>query len=149
MDVPLNDVTAALGEGWEETTRNSMGEWYLRLILAAGDNAFARLDEEVASTAAAGWAGDTYTVNWNESTSQLAVIMRSRWDSINDADEFWKALSDYGQKRWGSPADKSNDSITWENTADKFVRIYRDGGDIWWLIAPDKAAAEKMASAAK
>jgi hypothetical protein len=149
VDVPLNDVTAALGEGWEETTRNSMGEWYLRLILAAGDNAFARLDEEVASTAAAGWAGDTYTVNWNESTSQLAVIMRSRWDSARDADEFWKALSEYGQKRWGSPAERSNDSITWENTADKFVRIYRDGGDIWWLIAPDKAAAEKMASEAK
>ncbi len=149
VDVPLNEVTSALGEGWEEITRNSMGEWYLHLILSAGDNAFSRLDEETAAAAAAGWAGDTYTVNWNESTSQLAVIMRSRWDSASDADEFWKALSDYGQKRWGKPASKSGVELSWENTSDKFVRIYRQDGDIWWIMAPDRAAAEKMASAAQ
>jgi hypothetical protein len=149
VDVPLKEVTTALGKGWDETTRNSMGEWYLNLILSAGVQESARLDEETASTAAAGWGGDTYTVNWNESTGQLAVILRSRWDSTRDADEFWKALSEYGQKRWGNPGARSNDSLTWENTADHFVRIYRDGGDIWWIIAPDQASAEKMASAAK
>ncbi len=149
VDVPLKDVTTALGPGWEESTRNSMGEWYFSLILSAGDLESARLDEETAKAAAAGWAGDTYTVNWNESSRQLAVIMRSRWDSTRDADEFWKAISEYGQKRWGKPANKSSESLTWENTADHFVRIYRDGGDIWWIIAPDQASAEKMASAAK
>jgi hypothetical protein len=149
VDVPLKDVTPALGEGWKESTRNSMGEWYLSLILSSGYNESARLNEDTAAAAAAGWAGDTYTVNWNESTQQLGIILRSRWDTSKDADEFWKALNDYGVKRWGNPASRTANATTWENTADHYVQIFRDGGDIWWVIAPDAALAQKMAAAAK
>lgn len=149
VDVPLNDVTSALGSGWKETSRNTMGEWYLSLILSAGDKESTRLDEETAATAAAGWAGDTYTVNWNESSGQLAVILRSRWDTAKDADEFWKALGEYGQKRWGSPISKSSDEIAWSDAADHFVKFFQDGQDIWWVMAPDQATADKIAAAAK
>jgi hypothetical protein len=148
-EVPLKDLTSTLGAGWEETTRNMMGEWYLKLILSAGDKESARLDEETAAAAAAGWAGDSYTVNWNESAQKLAVVLRSRWDSGKDTDEFWKALSEYGRKRWGSPATQSTDEFSWEGTADNFVKIYRSGDEVFWIIAPDKATADAMTAAVK
>jgi hypothetical protein len=147
VDVPLKDVTPVLGSGWKETTRNTMGEWYLNLILSTGIKESARLDETTAAEAAAGWGGDTYTVNWNESTGQLSVILRSRWDTSKDADEFWKALTQYGQTRWGSPTSSASDKFTWSGTPDGFIHFYREGGDIFWISAPDKATAEKMAGA--
>jgi len=149
VEVPLKDVTPILGSGWKETTRNTMGEWYLSLILSSGIKESARLDETTAATAAAGWAGDTYTVNWNDSTQQLAVIMRTRWDTPKDADEFWKALTDYGRDRWGSPGTNASDKITWSGTPDGFIQFYRDGGDIFWVSAPDQATAEKITAAQK
>jgi hypothetical protein len=149
VEVPLKDLTSTLGTGWEETTRNTMGEWYLKLILSAGDKESARLDEETAAAAAAGWAGDTYTVNWNESAQKLAVILRSRWESGKDTDEFWKALSEYGRIRWGSPTSQSAAEITWEGTADNFIKINRSGDEVFWIIAPDKATADEMTAAAK
>jgi len=149
VEVPLKDLTSTLGAGWEETTRNTMGEWYLKLILSAGDKESARLDEETAATAAAGWDGDTYTVNWNETAQKLAIIMRSRWESDKDTNEFWKAISEYGRIRWGSPATQSMDEISWEGTADNFVKIYRSGDEVFWIIAPDKATADEMTAAVK
>ena len=149
VDVPLKDVTSALGAGWEETTRNTMGEWYLNLVLAAGEKESARLNEDTAATAAAGWAGDTYTVNWNESAGELAMILRSRWETSKDADEFWKALVDYGNRRWDDPSVKSSQEIAWSGTADQFVKFFRDGQDIWWIMAPDQPTAEKAVNAAK
>jgi hypothetical protein len=149
VEVPLKDLTSTLGTGWEETTRNTMGELDLNLILSAGDKQSARLDEETAATAAAGWAGDTYTVNWNESAQKLAVILRSRWESGKDTDEFWKALSEYGRIRWGSPTSQSATEITWEGTADNFIKINRSGDEVFWIIAPDKATADEMTAAAK
>jgi hypothetical protein len=52
-------------------------------------------------------------------------------------------------KRWGNPATRTGNATTWENTADHYVQIFRDGGDIWWVIAPDAALAQKMVAAAK
>jgi hypothetical protein len=149
VEVPLIDLTTILGTGWEETTRNTMGELDLNFILSAGVKESARLDEETAAAAAAGWAGDTYTVNWNKSAQKLAVVLRSRWDSGKDADEFWKALSEYGRKRWGSPATQSTDEFSWEGTADNFVKIYRSGDEVFWIIAPDKATADEITAAVK
>ena len=49
IDVLAPDYTSILGADWREMTRNVMGEWYIYLILAAGENALVRLDEETAS----------------------------------------------------------------------------------------------------
>jgi hypothetical protein len=148
-DVPIHvllpDLTTTLGSGWEESTRNVMGEWYTYLILAFGRDAHWRLDDAVAQRAAAGWGGDAYLVYWNPEKLQSAFMMRSTWDTMQDADEYWDALVDYCKLRWGKTSN-NNVGFTqeWLEAEEGYITIRRNGNDILWLISPDKATAVGM-----
>jgi len=147
VDVYLPDFTSTLGNGWQQTDRNVMGEWSTYLILADGINSSYRLLDNVAQQAAAGWGGDTYLVYWNPSTQQSAFIMRSRWDSAQDTSEFWSAMQQYGQDRWGTPSQSQTDQVNWQSTSNGFVTLRRSDQDVIWLIAPDSATADKIMGA--
>ena len=144
VDVYLPDFTSVLGSGWQESDRNVMGEWSTYQILADGIDPAYRLQDNVAKQAADGWAGDTYLVYWNPDTQQSAFIMRSRWSTLQDTTEFWNAMQQYGQDRWGTPALSQTDRTDWENTTNGFVTLRRSGQEVIWLIAPDAATAENM-----
>ncbi len=147
IKVQLPDFTNTLGSGWVESTRNVMGEWYIYLILAFGRDAHWRLDDTVAQHASAGWGGDTYLVYWNPEKQQSAFIMRSTWDTMQDADEYWDALVNYSKQRWGKPTNIEGYIQEWLSAEEGYVTIRRNGNDILWLISPDKASAENMVSA--
>jgi hypothetical protein len=144
VDVYLPDFTSVLGNGWQETDRNVMGEWSTYEILADGIDSTFRLPDDTAKTASAGWAGDSYLVYWNSATQQSVFVMRSRWETSQDTDEFWKAMSQYGQDRWGTPISSQSDRIDWQNTANGFVTLRRSNQDVIWLITPDAATADKI-----
>lgn len=143
VDIPLPDYLPALGNGWREMTRNVMGEWYIYLILAAGQNALGRLDEDTASAAAAGWGGDSYLVYRNDSTQETAFIMSALWDTPGDASEFWSALQAYGMNRWGPSPVKTADRWVWQLDG-QYASILNDQGNIIWVIAPDQGIAETL-----
>jgi len=146
VDVTLPDYTSILGAGWREATRNVMGEWYLRLILAYGVNPNARLDINTATAAAAGWGGDSYLLYLNDTTNQKAFVMDTCWDSAKDISEFWSALQGYGRDRWANPAQSTSRTIEWANSVDGFIRLVHTDKGVVWIMAPDKAIADKLQS---
>jgi hypothetical protein len=63
-----------LGPGWQPTLAGTWGEFQTRELLGG------------AAEAAAGWGGDRYEL-WRSATADV-LIMRWRWDTPRDADEF-------------------------------------------------------------
>jgi hypothetical protein len=144
IDIPLPDFSTTLGSGWTEETRNVMGEWYIYLIFADGLDTRYQLTKATAQTAAAGWGGDTYLLYYNATSNQSAFIMRSQWDTMQDADQYWSALVDYSTARWGTPNQNQNFTVTWLGQSEGVITLKRNGNDILWLMTPDQASANAM-----
>jgi hypothetical protein len=143
IPVTLPDLTTALGEGWREVSRNQMGEWYTYLILARGADANARLDDNTAQSAAAGWGGDNYVVLHNDATGQTAFVMKTVWDTPNDATEFAAAFEKYANNRFGVNATTQGNTSTW--TYDGGVTtLYLSGDTTIWITAPDLTAVKTL-----
>jgi hypothetical protein len=142
IDVPLPDYTSLLGGGWRESTRNVMGEWYWYLILGYGYDPSYRLDQDTASTASTGWGGDSYLIYRNDTTGESALYARTKWDSTRDAIEFWSALQQYGELRWGQADSVSATRVIWQDTSDGCVLVSKDSNDILWIIAPAQSIAD-------
>lgn len=145
VKVELPDFSAALGDGWEEIDRNSVGEWYTYLILAYGDQKNARQDEDAASKAAEGWGGDSYVVYSNDQNDGVALVYRSQWDTDADSSEFWQVFQQYAEDRWGKADESSADRLEWSATDNGAVSIQRDAaGQVLWLMAPDEQTLQTL-----
>jgi len=103
-----------------------------------------RLPPMIARQAAAGWAGDAYAVYLEEASSQLVLTFRSRWETPTDADEFWEALLDYGEGRWGKAGKSEGGHVEWEDTPDGKVIITRQGQEVLWVITPDEVIMDSL-----
>lgn len=144
--VTLPDLAAALGGGWREVDANVMGEWYTYLLLSYGYAEEARIPQKQAAAAAEGWGGDTYSVVWNDEAGAGVSVLLSQWESAQDADEFWQALSDYGTARWEAPDATTTERLEWQETADGSVLMLRRGLQTLWIIAPNAELANLMDS---
>lgn len=142
VDVP--DVLSALGDGWQELDRNVMGEWYTYLILAKGLDKAAQVKDATAKTAAEGWGGDTYVVEYNEQTGQTVLVLSSVWDTQKDADEFSAAFKDYATQRFGSSPNQQNGVLAWQYS-DGYSTFYQDSDHTVWILAPDAATGQAVA----
>jgi hypothetical protein len=116
-----------------------MGEWYTFLILAFGDDPSSRIDEDIASEAAAGWAGDTYLVYFNPANGETGMVLALQWETNNDAVQSFEAFQDYGVERFGTPEDQESDHSTWMTTSG-YNAIYKDGLRTVWISAPDSVS---------
>jgi hypothetical protein len=88
VDIP--DLGPALGAGWRDLDVQQVGEEWLKAMLAI------RLDRDIAASAAAGWGGGIYRA-WTDGTHS-AVVMKTVWDTPNDATEFRAAVTDWLSK---------------------------------------------------
>jgi len=143
IPVTLPDLTTTLGSGWREVSRNQMGEWYTYLILARGENANARLDDSSAQSAAAGWGGDNYVVLHNDTTGQTAFVMKTVWDTANDASEFASAFGKYASTRFGITATKQGNTTIWTYDGG-MTSLDLTGETTIWITAPDQAAVQSL-----
>ena len=82
--VDVADFAPTFGEGWRDLDAMVVGELWLKALLHL------RLDDQVATDAAAGWGGGTYRA-WSDG-DDVAVIMSTVWDTPEDAREFSRAL---------------------------------------------------------
>ena len=102
---------SVLGGGWERALAGTWGEFQTRELVGARD-------------AAAGWGGDRYEL-WRSGDADV-LVMRWRWDTPRDADEFHQrardALSDLG-------------------------RVTRRGGLVTLVVAGDRRLARRLAGA--
>jgi hypothetical protein len=136
VPVAMPDVNAALGTGWEEISQGVLGEWYTFLVLGSGVQPNTRLSERQAKNAAEGWGGDAYAVFYNEEEEATSLILITEWDEEKDASEFWRAFEQYGTARFGTPQEKSDDTITW--TSDPINSLFtRSGSRTIWIMAPE------------
>jgi hypothetical protein len=85
VDIP--DLGPALGAGWRDLDVMTVGEVWLQLMLEL------RLDDDTADRAAAGWDGGLYRA-WTDGV-QAAVVLRTVWDTPEDAGEFADAMASW------------------------------------------------------
>jgi hypothetical protein len=90
-DVAIPDLTPALGKRWGDLDAMTIGEEWLRAMLAL------RLDEAQADDAAAGWDGGGYRAF--SDGRDVVVAMRTAWDTRADAEAFAAAL-----RQWSAGA---------------------------------------------
>ena len=87
---------------WERIYRNVLGEFMLRLIL----DQF--LDAGSARDAAAGWDGDSVQL-YQGADGELALWIRSVWDTEQDAVEFFDAYQDLIRLKYGQAEPEAPD----------------------------------------
>ena len=119
VDIP--DITRALGPRWGDLDAMTIGEEWLRAMLVL------RLDEGTADAAAAGWDGGGYRA-FTDGTD-VAVIMRTAWDTQRDAVAFEDALG------------------AWAATDAISPTVTRDGSTVTAAFATSKAARDKAVGA--
>ena len=142
--VTLPEVASALGRKWSELDSDVFGEFSLKLYLEAF------LDESEAEGAAAGWGGDRYSF-LEDSTGRRVFVLKSEWDTTDDAREFYQACIDRYHRKGGSGKrgkdQGSEASAQWESEGHSY-RFALDEGSVYLVIAPDAKTANKAMAAA-
>ncbi len=82
VDVP--QLAAKLGAGWKDLDVMEVGEEFLSILLGL------RLDQGVATSAAAGWDGGIYRA-WSKG-DRVAIVLSTVWDTASDAEGFASAM---------------------------------------------------------
>lgn len=106
IKVQLADALPILGAGWRRISLDVNGEFGYRVILSEF------LSRSEADQAAEGWGGDQYAVYENKNKGQVVLVHLCVWDTVKEAEEFFKSYSVRTSKRYQSPeADKQETSI--------------------------------------
>jgi len=82
-EVTLPDLAEVLGDEWTYLDTDVMGELALRLALAQ------HAGPAVAEAAAEGWGGDRYALLQQGSDGPHLLVIHTRWDDLDEAEEFW------------------------------------------------------------
>ncbi|MFP3854349.1 MAG: hypothetical protein ACLFWD_08670 [Anaerolineales bacterium] len=128
--------SAALGSNWRVLDQGTLGEFDLRLLLAAS------LPEERAQEAAEGWGGDYYTAYYNDEAQAGAWYIILQWDTIRDAQDAYQTWRDYGEARFG-PRIPDGQAYRWESDQG-FARLELASNQTLWLVAPDSDTLEAL-----
>lgn len=129
----LPDLEKALGTGWEEVDHNTLGEWYVYLVLAKAYDPQFRLYDSLALDAAEGWGGDTYSVFRNTQTGELAAFISFNWDTTSDADAAFRAFNSFSDLRFG-PAQQDE----WRYDGDYYSTLQMTSAtNFVWVLAQD------------
>ncbi len=144
LEVNVPDLSPVL-TGYDLYDEGEIGEWYLYLILAYAEKQAWRLSEKIAAQAAAGWGGDVYQVWRDPQNGETLLLVNIRWDSENDAQEFYNAFQQYGVQRWGQPLSATTTASRWqESTAGQSILIREKSHTIWILGSDAKAVTNAL-----
>ncbi len=130
------DLTDVLGAGWEELTRDVLGELFIRVYLER------ELGSEEALMAGEGWEGDRAVLLSNEERDQQVFVWRISWDSEPNAGEFLQLYSSFMQRSGAGLGDTGDlHRRRWE-TPDQVTRLIQRGEETLLVVASDAATAE-------
>lgn len=101
VDIP--DLLPLLGNDCRELDHGVLGEWYTFLIHAHGLDPMARINSVQAQTAAEGWGGDAYTIYYNDESHETVMVLKSVWDTPEEASQFSGTFRQYATAHLGSP----------------------------------------------
>jgi hypothetical protein len=141
IEVNLPDLSSgSLGSGWRTINSNVFGELDLRLILT-----------QLTSSArgvrgAAGWGGDRWALL--EKDSRQALVIKSVWDTENDARNFFDTFSLGLKNRFAGATEEessaSRQALTASNAA---TEVRRSAASVVVVISFDRPTAESIAAA--
>ncbi len=123
VKLPANLATE-MGDGWTEAMQDTFGEFQLGVWLRQSE-----ISASVASDAAAGWGGDRLAV-LDGPGDAWAVVMRSTWDTDQDATDFRQV---------------AGDAVT---TVPHPGTVIADGRDITVIFASDDDVLDRAVTAA-
>ncbi len=140
--VSLPDVARALGEGWTELRRNTLGELTLLAYLES------KLFNERASLASTGWGGDSYSLLQGPEGQNVLVALIT-WDSGGDAQEFFDAFVEFTSLLMGGQWEMVDGNAKRLQLVQpgRSVLISIDSLDTLVLIAPDAATIQRVRTA--
>ena len=125
----VGSLPGALGEGWEELSRDVLGELFIRVYLER------ELGSEEALMAAEGWEGDTAVFLFNEEEGQELFVLRIHWDSESNADEFISAYDTFMERAGaGTGATEDPHRQRW-HTEGQVACLSQQGDDTLLLLA--------------
>jgi hypothetical protein len=123
---------------------DALGEWRTYLLLSAGNDETARLSEETAQQAAAGWGGDHYEVYLNPQTAQTVLAAQWAWDTPEDAAEFKQAMSAYLDLRFRGAKTDTPGQECWSAKGQVTCLYTSAEGSLLWLLGPDLPTIEQV-----
>lgn len=88
VKVTIPELNRTLGAGWVRVDNDVNGEWGLYLVLDQFLN-----DSAYSKSAAAGWAGDRFSLYEQPKSGALFVAQMTAWDTPRDATEFFDAYA--------------------------------------------------------
>jgi hypothetical protein len=126
----------ALGPGWRPGANQVWGEWDTRVLLAG------ELPATVAAAGASGWDGGR--LRTFERDGQVALVLRTVWDSQFEAREFCGDLARWATARFG--AAKGSAGRRWSGRSIAGT-LACSGSRAVWLSAPDPTTLARLAAA--
>jgi hypothetical protein len=130
-------VSDGLGAGWTSIGDGNLGEWLTYLLLAQGENLSARLPEEQARLAAAGWGGDQFQAYNRQADGALALAEHWIMDSDVDAGQLADALQTYFGLRFGVAPSEMGSGKCWSASGQSSC-LFFTGAEVLWLLGPDE-----------
>lgn len=117
-DKPLpiadKDFSYLTAEGYREVSKGTLGEFTIYTF------AITFLDDLYSKMLSSGWGNDSYYLY--ENGDKLSLIMDTRWDSVLDAEEFFKGIK--------ALMDKKYPNLKWSDK-ENFVIAENDGNIIY------------------
>ncbi len=138
IEVSLPDLSS-LGAGWRTINSNVFGELDLRLILTQLTNSARGV------RGASGWGGDRWALL--EKDGQPALVIKSVWDTENDARNFFETFSLALKNRFADAqeveASPTRHALTAANAA---TEVRRTATTVVVVISFDRPTAESIAA---
>ena len=116
--VKVPSLIEALGDGWSELTRNTMGELFLLAFLESG------LSPEFASIATAGWGGDHFVLLEGPGEGDNLFAALIIWDTEKDAKEFFDAITVASPVIFSKLITSDHTGALWERVGEEGLEMF-------------------------
>ncbi|MFC1582238.1 hypothetical protein ACFL4W_01745 [Planctomycetota bacterium] len=137
--IRIKPIKALVAAGWKRTAENSLGEFMVNEIIRGLTGGFAR-----GIRASCGWGGDSLLVF--EKKDKRALLWYTTWDTVKDADEFFKYLGEGLDKQPAKDTETLRSDATQRLTRgkDRHTWLTKKDQDVIYAAAPDEAALAVM-----
>lgn len=144
IQVDCLDIASSLGEGWELSDTNVMGEFDIQELLMT------ELRSADADKGAAGWGGCQYRMFTNPDTGKSLVAMDIKWDNETEAKEFAGIYEEYVDKRFGQDKGSyalDNGWAVWDDGKWGATALSLKGNETFVVLSQDKDAVSSACTA--
>ncbi len=138
-EVTLGDMSQTLGSGWNLLDEEVLGEFDLRVLFKEYG------EDDTAEEAAAGWGGNL-TQYYEGPEGKYVLVMKTNWDSPEDAGEFFDHYKKYMKERFGTSAailESSPGHVLWQ-VPDHLYLLSLNGSDTSVIVAPSSEILERI-----